>query len=112
MEIRNVVSPIESLIIHTFHISGKMTICDDVDRLTSLVEKAIKEGARLIKIDLSEVAYMDVTGSTQLIVIYNTCRQAGVGIIFVNPSPRVAKTFETTKLDTIFEIVNTEKTVQ
>ena len=90
-------------------LSERLTIRDDLDRLVLLLEQAIKSGEKEIAIGLQAVTYLDSTGSAQLIVCYNLSRQAGIHLRFVSPSPHVAKTFEITKLDTIFDIVDEDR---
>ena len=94
---------------HGFYIielAERLTIRDDLDRVVALLEQALKHGEKHIAIGLRTVTYLDSTGSAQLIVCYNLARQAGVRLSFLNPSPHVAKTFEITKLDTIFDVVD------
>jgi anti-anti-sigma factor len=94
---------------YIIELSERLTIRDDLDRVVALLEQAIKNGEKEIAIGLRTVTYLDSTGSAQLIVCYNLARQAGVRLRFLSPSPHVSKTFEITKLDTIFDIVDEDR---
>lgn len=94
---------------HILDLSDRLTIKEDLERLEKLLEDILGRGERNIAIRLKDVSYLDSTGSAMLIVCYNTARRAGVRLKFLNPSPHVAKIFEITKLDTIFDIEDEER---
>lgn len=93
--------------IHHYQIlelSERLTIKEDLEILEKSLLNLLDRGERNIAIGLKDVTYLDSTGSAMLIVCYNTARRAGVSLKFLSPSRHVAKIFEITKLDTIFDI--------
>jgi anti-anti-sigma factor len=91
---------------HVIDLSERLTIKDDLEQLEHLIQDLLERQERNIAIGLKDITYLDSTGSAMLIVCFNSARKAGVKLKFLNPSSHVAKIFEITKLDTIFDIMD------
>ncbi len=85
-------------------LTGRLTINEDIEQIPAALVRLLESGVRQIALDLKQATYMDSTGSASLIQCYQKARQAGVKIKFLDPSPRIKKLFEISKLDTILDI--------
>lgn len=82
----------------------RLTIQEDLDSIRDMVLGLIESGVEQIAFNLQQVTYLDSTGSAVLIQCHQKVRAAGYKLKFLNPSHRVGKLFEITKLDTILDI--------
>jgi anti-sigma B factor antagonist len=62
------------------------------------------DGCRALVIDLMDVSFMDSTGLGALIGLRNASREMGAPLVLLDPSPRVRRVLEITRLDGVFEI--------
>jgi len=74
------------------------------DNLRALGADAINAYIGTIRIDLSEVTFMDSTGLAALIGIRNAALASGRVLILQAPSPRVRKILDITNLSDVFAI--------
>jgi len=84
-------------------LSGRLTILDE--NLRKAVYHFLKTGQREFILEMSEVSYIDSCGLGELVTVYTSIRNSGGYVRFVNPSERVRKLLNTTKLDTVFDIL-------
>jgi anti-sigma B factor antagonist len=82
----------------------RLTIQEDLDTIRNTVSQLVDSGVKDIAINLHHVTYLDSTGSATLIQCHQKVRSSGHRLKFLNPSHRVRKLFEITKLDTILDI--------
>ena len=70
---------------------------DELARLTS-------DGARLVTLDLSDLAFIDSTGLSTLITALKHLRQQGGDLALRSPTPGTRKVLEITGLTQVFSI--------
>lgn len=74
----------------------------------SLLDVVDRNPERII-VDLGGVGYMDSSGVASLVKLLSRTRKTGVGLRLVGLTQRVQSVFEITRLDTVFEICQTEE---
>src|SRR5262245_57284466 len=79
---------------------------DDV--LKETVAAQLREGRRLFVLDLNQVSQMDTSGLTMLVAIYVAVRKQEGRIALVHPSKRVRELLRVTRLDTLFQVFDSE----
>ena len=84
-------------------ISGRLSILDRQIRET--VRDLLTAGHRQFILKMSDVSFIDSCGLGELICIYTSVRNSGGNVRLLAPSQRVRQLLNTTKLDTIFEIL-------
>ncbi len=77
--------------------SSASLLRDELERLTS-------EGATLVTLDLSELAFIDSTGLSVLITALKRLRQEGGELVLRSPTPGTRKVLEITGLTEVFSI--------
>ena len=98
-------------IIRTHEIRGDMVV--DISGRLSILDREIREtvrdlltaGHRQFILKMSDVSFIDSCGLGELICIYTSVRNSGGNVRLLAPSQRVRQLLNTTKLDTIFEIL-------
>ena len=98
-------------IIRTHEIRGVMVV--DISGRVSILDRQIREtvrdlvaaGHRQLILKMSNVSFIDSCGLGQLVSIYTLVRNSGGNVRLLTPSHRVRQLLNTTKLDTIFEIL-------
>ena len=86
-----------------FDISGRLTILDQ--NLRKAVTHFLKTGHRQFILRMRDVSYIDSCGLGELVTVYVSVRNSGGHVQLHNPNERVRKLLHTTRLDTIFDIV-------
>lgn len=66
------------------------------------------DGHRCFVLNLSGVEYIDSSGLGQLVSIWVSCKNRRGHLTLLNPTKRVRRLFEITRLHTIFEIFEDE----
>jgi anti-sigma B factor antagonist len=74
------------------------------DNLRTLGDDAISDFIGTIRVDLSQVTFMDSTGLAALVGIRNAALAHGRVLILQAPSERVRKILDITKLSAVFTI--------
>ncbi len=87
-------------------LAGRLWILDLPlrDRMNEL----INEGHRRFVLNLAGVQYVDSSGLGQLISIWTSIRNKNGHMTILNPTKRVLKLFDITRLNTIFTILEDE----
>lgn len=71
-------------------------------------ETLLAQGAKRFIVDLSEVAFLDSSGMSALVVLLKRARQAGGDVALVSPSnPDAVRILSLTRFDQVFRMVNT-----
>jgi len=76
--------------------------------LRELMNGLLAEGRRHFVLNLAGVEYIDSSGLGQLISIWTSIRNKAGHMTILNPTQRVQRLFEITRLTTIFEILDDE----
>ncbi len=76
--------------------------------LRDRINELINEGRRHFVLNLAGVQYVDSSGLGQLISIWTSIRNKNGHMTVLNPTKRVMKLFEITRLNTILQILENE----
>lgn len=76
--------------------------------LMQIIENTIADKIVLCAVDISQVRYMNSSGIGTLITILTKFRNKGGEVVLVNPSDQVKKLLIITKLNSIFNIEESE----
>jgi len=87
-------------------LSGRLWILDLP--LRDLLIGLLGEGNRHFVLNLEGVDYIDSSGLGQLITIWSSVRNKGGHMTVLNPTKRVQRLFEITRLNKVFEILENE----
>jgi len=79
--------------------------------LRDRIKKLLEEGHRDFTLDLSNLSYLDSFGLGQLLCVRNSIQRAGGQINLLRPPEHVQKLLRITKLDSVFTIVNEERSL-
>src|SRR5437899_12744818 len=83
-------------------LTGRLWILDLP--LRDLMNGLLGDGKRQFVLNLAGVDYMDSSGLGQLVSIWTSIRNKKGYLTLVNPSKRVQRLFDITRLHTVFEI--------
>src|SRR6478609_7964591 len=95
----------------TIRLSGDLIGEDNGAAVIEVVNNAIQEKALTCIIDISELRYINSTGIGVLITILTKFRNKGGEVYLMKPSENVQKLLVITKLNAIFQIIQTESEV-
>jgi anti-sigma B factor antagonist len=87
-------------------LNGRLWILDLP--LRDLMNSLLSEGKRNFVINLTGVDYIDSSGLGQLITIWTSIKNRGGHMTVFNPTKRVQRLLDITRLDTVFRIFDTE----
>jgi anti-sigma B factor antagonist len=89
---------------------GRMVLSESPadDVLKETVAAQLREGRRLFVVDLRQVSQMDTSGLTTLVAAYIAVRKQQGRIVLVNPSNRLRELLRVTRLDTLFQVFDSE----
>jgi anti-sigma B factor antagonist len=85
------------------YIQGEVDLAN-AEHLQALGEDAISGSVHTIRIDLSQVTFLDSTGIAALIAIRNSADKTRRLLVLEQPSPRVMKVLEVTGTVQVFTI--------
>ncbi|AFA49324.1 STAS domain-containing protein [Acetobacterium woodii] len=86
-------------------IKGEIDIYS-IEEFRAAIEEKIETQAQEIRLDCSELSYMDSTGMGVLIELRNKTKEMGQKIVMVNPRPNIKKLLALTGVDKIIEIID------
>ena len=87
-------------------LTGRLWILDLP--LRDLMVGLLADGSRHFVLNLGSVEYIDSSGLGQLITIWSSVRNKGGHMTVLNPTKRVERLFEITRLNKVFEILQSE----
>lgn len=70
----------------------------------SQIDRGVREGAKMILVDFSDVTFMDSSGLGALVLALKTIRGAGLKMFLCSINEQVRMLFELTSMDRVFEI--------
>jgi len=88
---------------------GELVDRDECRELTQLLQTACDEGAANIIFDLSDLRIMNSTGLNILINSLTLARKSGGEVLICGVSKKINELFIITKLNTIFQVFDTEE---
>lgn len=80
--------------------------------LIELVNNSLSRGVKYCLIDISDIRYINSSGIGVLITILTKFRNKGGDLFLIKPSEHVKKLLIITKLEAIFNIVDSEEEAQ
>ena len=87
-------------------LTGRLWILDLP--LRDLMVGLLADGNRHFVLNLGSVEYIDSSGLGQLITIWSSVRNKGGHMTVLSPTKRVERLFEITRLNKVFEILQSE----
>lgn len=91
-------------------LNGRLTLGDASAQLREALRGLMKEGKSKIVLNLGEVTYIDSSGLGELVSGFSTVKKQGGQLKLANLTQKVNDLLTITKLYTVFEIHNDEKT--
>src|SRR5262245_37502302 len=85
-------------------VSGRLSILDR--QVRNAVHDLLTIGYRQFILKMSDVSYIDSCGLSELVCIYTSVMNSDGNVRLLTPSHRVRELLSTTKLDTVFEILD------
>lgn len=89
-------------------LDGRMTRNDGYGTLKSRVAELVSVGRLHLVLNLGGVPYLDSSGVGELVSVFISARNNGGVLKLVNPTPRIAELLTVAKLDTVFEVFDSE----
>ena len=89
-------------------VQGRMTRNDGYGSVKQRVGELLAAGRRQLVLDLGHVRYMDSTCIGELVSAFLTTRSQGGTLKFTGVSDRIAELLTVAKLDTVFEVFETD----
>ena len=83
------------------HIYGRITLGRECQDVELAVDGLIRDEARKVVFDLSELNYIDSTGVGILVMCYTKMRKAGGELRLASLQPHIADLMKMTRLDSI-----------
>jgi anti-sigma B factor antagonist len=78
-------------------------------QLRAAIMEEVDRGTKHLLVNLKHVGYMDSTGLGILIGGVKRLRESGGALLLIGPTPRIARIFEITGLNTIFNVYASEE---
>ncbi len=91
-------------------IDGRVTRDDGYGALKARITELVATGQRHVLLNLSDVPYLDSSGVGELVSVFITVRNHGGILKLTGASGRVAELLAVAKLDTVFEMFDSEST--
>jgi anti-sigma B factor antagonist len=89
-------------------LAGRITVGEEASRLREALREAAAAGRVNVLLNLEKVDYIDSTGLGALVMGYTSLRKAGGKLKLANLSRRNVELLVFTKLETVFEIFDSE----
>lgn len=90
-------------------LSGRLTLGDASAQLRDTLRELVESGTNKIVLNLGEVAYIDSSGLGELVSGFTTVKNSGGELKLANLTQKVNDLLTVTKLYTVFEVHNDEK---
>lgn len=91
-------------------LSGKIVLGEGDAQIRDRIKDLLADGQRRILLNLGDVTYIDSAGLGALISSYTTTRREGGQLKLVNLTKRIQDLLAITKLITVFDTYDDEKT--
>jgi anti-sigma B factor antagonist len=85
---------------------GRITLGEGAVSLRDSTRDALRDGAKLLVLEMSGVNYIDSAGLGELVSAYTVTRNSGANLVLVSLTKRVMDLVQITKLFTVFPIFN------
>ena len=88
--------------------TGRMTRDDGYGYIKQRIDTLLGNGDRQLLLNLKDVPYMDSTSVGELVSAFITVRNHDGVLKLVGPTSRIAELLSVAKLDTVFEVYESE----
>ncbi len=95
----------------TINLSGDLIGEDNGASIIEVVNDMIQQGIRTCLVDISDLRYINSSGIGVLITILTKFRNKGGEVYLMKPSESVQKLLVITKLNAIFQIIQSEEEI-
>lgn len=89
-------------------VDGRMTRNDGYGAVKKQVGSLLVDGHRALLVNLSDVPYMDSTSVGELVSAFITVRNNDGVLKLVGPTEKIKELLSVAKLDTVFEVYDSE----
>jgi anti-sigma B factor antagonist len=89
-------------------VDGRMTRNDGYGSVKKQIGALLADGRHLLLLNLSGVPYMDSTSVGELVSAFITVRNGNGVLKLVGPTERISALLSVAKLDTVFEVYESE----
>ncbi len=86
------------------HCDGRITLGEGAVSLRDATRDALRDGAKLLVLELGGVDYIDSSGIGELVSVYTVARNSGANLVLVDVTKRVKDLLQITKLYTVFSV--------
>jgi anti-sigma B factor antagonist len=91
-------------------VSGRLMMGESVSQIRDEIHDQSGQGARKILLNLAEVTYIDSAGLGELTASYTSMKNRGGQLKLLSLTKRVHDLMQITKLYTVFDVYDDEKT--
>ncbi|MFL6451767.1 MAG: STAS domain-containing protein [Bryobacteraceae bacterium] len=98
---------VENVVIVDF--AGKITLGENTGILRDELRSLLAQGDKNILLNMGGVSYVDSAGLGELVGVYTTATNGGGSVKLLNLQGKMKNLMQITKLHTIFEIFDDEK---
>jgi len=89
-------------------VRGHLTLSDQEASLYRHVSRLVDDGARTLVLNLRHVSYVDSVGVGEIVRTYMLVTNRGGRLTLCEVGPRVREVIETTQLDSVLKMVDSE----
>lgn len=87
----------------TIHLAGELDV-SSAPKLRRALSELYRNGTESLILDLSELAFVDSTGLSEMVGALKHCRQRGGDVVLRSPTPTAARVLAICGLDRVFTI--------
>ena len=91
-------------------VSGRLTMGESVAAIRDEIQDQVRQGARKVLLNLADVSYIDSAGLGELTAAFTTVKNRGGELKLLSLTKRVHDLMQITKLYTVFDVYDDEKT--
>ena len=91
--------------------SGKITLGEETMSIRNTVRDILKRDVKKIVLNLADISYIDSSGVGELVSTFTTVVNSGGQLKLLNLTKKIRELLTITKLLTVFEAFDDEKTV-
>jgi anti-sigma B factor antagonist len=91
-------------------LEGRIVLGEESSALRERVKSLLNQGRRNILLNMANVSYIDSAGLGALVASYTSAKNQGATLKLVNLGSKFREVLQVTKLLTVFEVFEDEKT--
>lgn len=90
------------------HFTGRMVLGHEATAATERLRALVAQNP-LVVLDLNGLHHLDPSGVGALLSLYTSAARHGARLCFARPSSKIARLLETTKLNSVFPVYDSEE---